>query len=522
MFNLTTDQLTSKQLIIDTFKTKNVFLLTGSAGVGKTTLTKSICNYYSELGYGICAIAPTHKAKGVIESILNEHKILPINAFTVASILGKMKEHSYVGTKSYSKANDKKFSVYNLFILDEVSMVADKDLKFIVNYVTKNNKKLLIIGDEYQIPCPSAGYIIDDETIEKENSYIFKESVDRFDLTEIVRQVKDSPIIQLATFVRDNIDVDIDNHIKYHNIITPEEAYTTFVSYYQKNPLSCKMIAYTNQAVKSHNIEIRKALKFESKFVVNDILTGYTNLGYPELIIQNGCDYQIFKVIETKKMKIDGYDNLVGNLIDLMIMGKKIKIPNLFFININHENNHDLINELIARAEKINSSHSTKLDYMKYSSIKNKVIFMEDLYKYNGEIYSESDFKEKHALMFTKLADVIKDGQMIESTLSEKLNTTYYDIINDRLSDDKIIADSETLADRYKVIEKDIYYGYAITAHKSQGSSYDNVVVDDIDFAKIQDRFNYKYDKLEKRIKEKNQLRYVAYTRAKHDLAIII
>jgi len=63
--------------------------------------------------------------------------------------------------------------------------------------------------------------------------------------------------------------------------------------------------------------------------------------------------------------------------------------------------------------------------------------------------------------------------------------------------------------------------GYAITAHKSQGSTYTNVLVDEPDFNKIQNRMNYKYNKLEYRIREKNQLRYVAYTRAKNNLYVI-
>jgi len=45
--------------------------------------------------------------------------------------------------------------------------------------------------------------------------------------------------------------------------------------------------------------------------------------------------------------------------------------------------------------------------------------------------------------------------------------------------------------------------------------------VDEPDFQKIANRWNYKYNKLETRVKEKNQLRYVAYTRAKTGLYII-
>jgi hypothetical protein len=78
------------------------------------------------------------------------------------------------------------------------------------------------------------------------------------------------------------------------------------------------------------------------------------------------------------------------------------------------------------------------------------------------------------------------NGCMTLSSLSKKINTAYPDIIQNRLDDiNKPIGDSETFADKYKVIEKDIYYGYSITAHKSQGSTYNTTIVDEVDFQKI-------------------------------------
>ena len=522
MLQLTDDQQIAYNSIINTFKTKNMFLLTGSAGTGKTELTKTIANHYTNLGYNLCCVSPTHQAKRIISAVLNTNKLIPVNAVTVASLLGKIREHSYVGTQSYSTPNHKKFNAYNLFILDEVSMVSNKDLKFIITYMTKLNKKLLIIGDSFQIPCVSAGYVVTKDTaiIEKENSYIFTDtSINKFELKEVVRQVKDSPILKLACFVRDHIEEEFD--IEYEYIVSYEEAYQKFVEFYNINPYSCKMIAYTNQSVRTHNMEIRRYLGYEEKLVRNDLLTGYTNLGWPELIIENSRNYVIINLNKTTNHQIDKYPFLSGTFVDLNIINTTIKIPRLFFINISDESNLDFINELIRRAEKVNQNKSTKMDFINYNALKTKVIFMEDLYKFNEVIYAESDFKEKHALLFTKLDEVIKDYQIVESVLTDKINTTYDDVIGIRLLDDKIISDSETLADRYKMIEKDIYYGYSATSHKMQGSSIDSVIVDDNDFKKIKDRFNYQYDKLEKKTKEKNQLRYVAYTRASHNLYIV-
>jgi ATP-dependent exoDNAse (exonuclease V) alpha subunit len=523
MLTLNDEQLTAYEYIIHKLKYENIFLLKGSAGVGKTTITKNICNYYINMGRSICAIAPTHKSKRVISNVLNYNKILPIIVFTVASLLGKIKEHSYVGSKSFSKANDKKFQTYSIFILDEVSMVSNKDLKFIINYINKYNKKLIIIGDEYQIPCPSAEYIVLTDVIEKENSFIFNDkTITSFELTKIVRQCENSPILKLAYYVRDHINHDFDMmDTNYEYIIEKDDIYIKFVELLKLNPFTSKIIAYTNQSVRNHNIEIRNCLQYENIYEINDILTGYNNLGWPELIIENGLDYVISKVIKINNHTIDNYINLSGYLLNLNIINTEIIISDLFFININDDNNTLFINELIKRGEQINKPNSTKADFIKYNNMKNKVIFMENIYKFNGEIYTETDFKEKHALLTTKVTDVIKEYNIIKSKLTEKINSSYENIIDKRLNDNKNISDSETLADQYQVIEKDIYYGYAITSHKSQGSTYDNVIVDDCDFQKMQNRFNYKYNKMESRIKEKNQLRYVAFTRARKNLYVL-
>jgi len=510
---------------------KKIILLQGSAGTGKSTLTKYICNYYNEQKNTlVCAIAPTHKAKKVIENILNKDTIIPISALTVASALGKIKEHSYIGTKIYSNGNNKKLSCYNLFIIDEVSMIRDDDLRLIVNYVLKTNKQLLIIGDSNQIPCPGAKYIdCQNNIIKKADSYIFTDlDITKVALVEIMRQSIDSPIIKLAVFIRDNLlnDLTFDYIIdstQFINVITYNDVYEVFTQHYIKNSInSCRIISYTNSGVKTHNLEVRNHLGYEEVYVVGELMTGYSNMGWPELIIENGEDYFIQAIQPVSNHKIHIYSNLVGNMIDMIVAETNIKVKKIFFININHSNNSPFIYKLIELAEKINSPHSTKFDYRDYMQLKNCVIFTEDIYKYDSKIFTETSLKETHALLFTNINEIIVDGKMKDTKLSKKINTTYPNIINERIADKyKPFGDSELFADKYKVIEKDLYYGYAITAHKSQGSTYNTAIVDEPDFQKIQNKWNYKFNKLESRIQEKNQLRYVAYTRAKNNLFII-
>ena len=531
MIKLTESQEKTFQYIINNLPKEKVILLEGSAGTGKTTLTKNICNYYNEnKNISVCAIAPTHKSKKIIKNILNKNTIIPISALTVASALGKIKEHSYVGTKIYSNSSNKKLMGYNLFIVDETSMINDNDLKIIIDYVIKVKKQLLVIGDSNQIPCPNAKYVISNSNIlEKADSYIFTDpNITKLTLTEIVRQSVDSPIITLASFIKNNLlnDLTIDNIIEstnFSNIIKYLDVYEVYKNNFIKDSVnSCRIIAYTNSSVKTHNLEVRNCLDYDEEFVNGELMTGYSNIGYPELIIENGEDYFITNIENTSTYSIGKFINLSGKLIDLKIADSNIKINKLFFININNSNNNLFMNRLIELGEKINTHNSTKIDYRNYMELKNSVIFTEDIYKFENEIFTETSFKETHPLLSINVNEVIIDYEQKESALTMKINSAYPNIINIRINDKyKQLGDSETFADRYKVIERDIYYGYSITAHKSQASTYDSVIVDEPDFQKISNKWNNKYNKLESRVKEKNQIRYVSYTRAKKNLFMI-
>jgi hypothetical protein len=102
---------------------------------------------------------------------------------------------------------------------------------------------------------------------------------------------------------------------------------------------------------------------------------------------------------------------------------------------------------------------------------------------------------------------------MNNSKATDKFNQQYPNMLQERITDNKAISDSEKIIDRFQLIEKDIDYGYAITAHKAQGSTYHTVFINEKDFSKIGNRWNPRLGKEENGTKEKNQLRYVAYTR---------
>lgn len=533
-FTLTKDQETAfnrvKNFLVDVENPAIVIM--GSAGTGKTTLTKFIADYIMDnTAMAIIAVAPTHKARRVLSKKLNIGRFMCIPTITVASLLGKMREHTYIGSHKYSSGSTEKMSDYNCFILDEVSMVADSDLNEIIDYVCLADKKLILIGDNCQIPAPSQ------KVVRKEGeNFCYKLDSEAFDienicvLNEIVRQTHDSPIIKLATFIRDNLYVDQDMKDIIHGsqvgnlCITHDELYHKFCDD-MNSGLDTRVIAYTNASVRTHNENIRHQLGFDKTIRVGELLTGYANVGYPTPIIENGTDYRVTSIRKTNMHRISSFSGLVGHIIDLVDIDDSNHISRgLFFIDIQHSANTEFMKRLLTLANMVNKRHSTKMDYKNYCNLKNTAVFLDDVYYYFGKIMTECNLKKAHPLLFTKVNDVIntKTKGIVQSELTRKLEDQYGEIIEGRLVDNKPFGDSESFADQYMIIEKDIYYGYSITAHKSQGSTYDSVYVDENDFHKITDKWNYKLGAVEHRHKERNQLKYVAYTRASKKLGIVV
>lgn len=497
-------------------------ILYAAAGCGKTFLTRHIADKLRG-SYVIAGVAPTHKARKVLDKFLNDKTFYKIKTMTVASLLGKLRSHSYIGTKHYKETNSK-IHLYNLFIIDEASMINDEDIKKIVSYAFKFKRKMLFVGDKYQIPNPVQHYILEDGMAYKADSNIF--NIPGFELTTNLRQKENNPIIPIYLEIRKAIDekreADISrennmkNGIGINFYLDKEEWYLQMAEIYLNSEElhNVKILAYTNDAVKIHNQNIRNLYGRGIKPEKGELLMGYNNLGFPEPYISNGQDYYIINITDTTTYKILNYRNLVGYIMKTKECDTNIQ-ADLFVCDISHYNNQEILQDLVKRAEKVNSKYSTKTDYKKYCDIRNKLIFMENIYKYQNEIITESQFRCNNPLLFKNISEVIDSESKIilNNKLTEDINEKYGEILNQRLEDNKNFSNVEKLCDQFCIIEKDIDYGYSVTSHKSQGSTYRTVFIDEADFDKLKDYFNYKFNCEVKTVKEKNQLKYVCYTR---------
>lgn len=511
---------------------KFAYTLTGYAGSGKTTLMRIFYNWLENQGLSILGIAPTHKAKRVLDDALNKGRFVPCIGMTVAGFLGKVPKHGYVGSKNFRASESKKILEFDIILVDECSMLADSDVDEILEYVIKYKKKVLFIGDKAQIPNPSQTYKYNkDGTISKRDSKCFQLPTSNLD--KIIRQSDTNPILNVYTALRKNLLKE--PKLKYEDNFKNGEGLRYYndqnefikkiskkISMNKDNIHLYRVIAYTNETVNFYNTHIRKILGYKKDMVNGEILMGYNNVGFPDLSIENGQEYIVDSITRTEKYEIKlgrkTLNNIVGDIVKITSdLSKYIFMP-----DISDPKNYEMLMLLQGLARRVNARGSSKMDYINYMRLKNQLIFMENIYEFDGIIMNETLFKSKHPLLFNKTTKYITEGKKIKSHKRvDEFQIKYPDILNNRVSDNKIISNSEKLADMFQIIEKDIDYGYAITAHKSQGSTYHTVFIDEDDFDKVCNRWNYDYDAEENGTKEKNQLKYVAYTRPTH-MAIVL
>lgn len=175
---------------------KNLLIITGGPGTGKTTTIKGIVELYRQmnklshekLSEKIALLAPTGRAsKRIAESTC-------LKASTIHRFLKWNKESNSFGINEYHKSD------VDFVIIDEFSMV-DTYLFDSLLRGLKYDTKIILVGDYNQLPSVGPGQLLKD--------MIESDSINTIKLTELYRQGENSNIINLAYQVNeDNLDYD--------------------------------------------------------------------------------------------------------------------------------------------------------------------------------------------------------------------------------------------------------------------------------------------------------------------------
>ena len=179
------------------------FVLKGYAGTGKTTIIAALVKVLPQLRLKTALLAPTGRAAKVISSYSGK------KAFTI---------HKKIYRKKSAMSMDLSFVLSDnlaentLFIVDEASMVSNESADFsrdsllqdLISYVYNGkNCKLMLVGDTAQLPPVGS-----EESPALDPALLrdyFGLTVFTYELTDVVRQQKQSGILYNATSIRELI-----------------------------------------------------------------------------------------------------------------------------------------------------------------------------------------------------------------------------------------------------------------------------------------------------------------------------
>ena len=206
-FNLTEDQqklLNQIEVFISSDSTKNMQLISGYAGTGKTSFMGSLIKTLSQLKVKTMLLAPTGRAAKVLSKYSGK------NAFTIHRIIYSTSDKLDGG---FQMSLSKNISKNTLFVIDESSMIPDFPvdnkgivgrnlLEDLIEYVySGENCKLIFIGDSGQLP--PVGSLFSPALDKNYMTHHYTNlQVNHTHLTQVMRQTLESGILFNASKLR--------------------------------------------------------------------------------------------------------------------------------------------------------------------------------------------------------------------------------------------------------------------------------------------------------------------------------
>jgi exodeoxyribonuclease-5 len=423
------------------------FVLKGFAGTGKSTLTSKLIVDLSEQGWNMAACAPTNKAVGVIQEKVREaagSRVLAADFRSLHSVCGlrlvETDEGEHVVTDSGISALDQ----FNLAIVDEASMV---DTTMLLRAIQNSRGACLIlfVGDPAQLP----------PIIEKAVAKVFRLPQGAM-LSKVTRQAEDNPLIAASMKIREKNRSDElleasdaffagmgqDDRVQASDLM---EWLPDSMVRGSRN-LHSIMIDYQRQGVDARIISYRNATVLRNNEAAHFEL-------YPEsgrVLFSAGE-----RVIVQSACKAESLDT--GKTVDL------------------------------ATSEELVLEYVEKGTHPSYPHVKVYMLVMKDDLGNSVKVYTPTlttAFRNHCSELFGKVNDInrqLKRGW--EPKLADQLKM------------------ARGAAWGFKNSFAEIRHTYSITAHKSQGSTFDVVLIDLPDLMTMQSAFEY------------NSALYVAVTR---------
>ncbi|MEM1280042.1 MAG: AAA family ATPase [Cyanobacteria bacterium P01_H01_bin.152] len=247
--------------------TEKLYLLTGYAGTGKTTLLQVFINGLREQGDDrkIVLSAFSNKATKVLAKMAVDWQ-LNVDAMTCCTLLGlRPVINEDTGNQEFQldRKQGSQVDRFSLVIVDECSMVNEELWRLLVSAVSNlyGSTQILFVGDPAQLP-----------PVNESESACFREILNKSELTEVVRY--GGAIGVIAEDIRRHLErdrcpqfcSDVNRERTEGCFVLPRSVWEQLMlkaftsAAYQVNPDQVRALAYTNRRVTQLNHKIRRAI----------------------------------------------------------------------------------------------------------------------------------------------------------------------------------------------------------------------------------------------------------------------
>lgn len=215
---------------IDTMMRKRghaVTIVVGYAGVGKTAMILFVAHRH---GLPAC-IAPTGKAS------LRIREATGIEATTIHRLIYRAIEDEKTGLAKFVRRTPDEIEMMlprsRLLVLDESSMVGPDVWRDVIAVAQQHELKLLCIGDGFQLPPVQPPNAPPFSILTPE--FAAQLGAQRVELTEVLRQAQDSPIIRASMMLRQRRGIQSLNEIQR---VEREQIATTCLAVHQRGGIT--------------------------------------------------------------------------------------------------------------------------------------------------------------------------------------------------------------------------------------------------------------------------------------------
>ena len=442
----------------------SVYVLKGWAGTGKTYCVSVLVRYVLEVihpthnWYRIAVTGPTNKSVRVIKKT-SGLKNPRVSFQTIHKMLGLTERITKEGVQEFVNQGDfqPKIKTVKLLIIDEVSMLNDDLFQEVLKY--RDRIKIICMGDPAQIP-----------PVGRPDCIPFREElaagyrIKTLTLKQIMRQKKDNAIIESSVAIRSELGR-------------------------SKNPV--EPITKLNE--KGEGIEFLNLNIPETRKGFSEILRRYF------VTDEFKKDSEYAKIIAWRNKTVATMNDVIRKVIygdealgSKILVGEKLIANNPIIqgesivLNTNDEFSVDSFvidsDDLRYKTSDHPDAEPFPITLKYYETVVSYLDDEDETVRVNIQILhedSEEDFK--------KLANILK-LRAIEKKGKDKSWLVYYNFLR-----------------KYA----DVNFAYAISCHKSQGSTYNTTFV-------LEDDIDMNWD-----VVERNRIKYTAYTRASRKLYVL-